>query len=604
MPRVPDFSAQASSSGLSSPGFSAPNIQNAAPQQLQQMGQQVERAGQTASSIVLDAHNQANQVRINEAMNAAVQKRLHYTYDTNEGYLSLKGAAALERPDKKSLDDEYSEKLQKDFAGISAGLGNDAQRQMFKQQSDQMLGQFKGSLQEHVAKEFQSHQISVQDGTADVAFNQIASGWDKPEEVAQGIGAIKAAVYEKGRLTGASAQQIEANTVAALSPAHMAVLTSALGSGKVAYANEYFAQNKDSLTPEARLRATAALEQGTNEMVAGAAVRELTASGEWNVADIDKQLAEKFKENPKALDLARRELKYQMGLQDDAKQQQTNEILKPVNDLLGNASLSGRAIPRSEAENVLASLRTTNPEAYYKAAKDIDAHNDEVRRESQDAQDRARANSERYGTGSSDAQMATWYQLKTEPKALKSANLLAMRNAGAISQKQFTQLVEEQQTLISAKGSAEKEDLIRGDKEAVDSVLKAAGIKTGEKGDPAQLGKFYEKFDARVRQEESSGKKLPQARKLEISRELLTEVVTDKGIFFDTKQKAFEVDAPTPQQKPAEAKPKYGGQSVSGSITPKINPTDRAQIVSYLKSKNLPIDNDSIYAVYRAGGGQ
>lgn len=605
MPRVPDFSAQASSSGFSPPAFAAPNVQNAAPQQLQRLGEQVERAGNVAGDVAMDMQQQANHVRINESMNAAVQKKLFYTYDKAQGYLNLKGDAALTRPDKKSLDDEYAEKLQKDLDEISAGLGNDAQRQIFNEQSAQLLGQFKGSLQEHVAKEFQSHQISVQDGTADVAFNQIALGWDKPEEVSQGLGAIRAAVYEKGRLTGASAQQIEANTIAALSPAHMAVLTSALGANKVAYANEYFAQNKDSLTPEARLRATAALEQGNNEMVAGAAVRELTSSGEWNIADIDKQLVERFKDNPKGLDAARSELKYQSGLRDAATEQKEAEVFKPVYDLLGSATQSGRSIPRSEMATVLAPLRTSSPEAYAKAAKMLDAHNDEVRSEYEASQARARANAERYGAGSSDAQTATWYQLKTDPKALKTVNLLSMLNAGAISHKQFTQLVEEQQTLISAKGGQAKEDTLLSDKAAIEGVYRAAyGLEAGGKIDPATMGKFAEKFDARVRTQ-SNGKELPQAEKLKIARELLQEVVTKKGTFkiFDETKKAFEIDAP-PAQKPQAAAPKYGSRSVSGAITPKINPTDRAQIVAYLKSKNLPVNNENIYAIYKVGGGE
>jgi hypothetical protein len=603
MPRVPDFSAQASSSGFSPPAFAAPNVQNAAPQQLQQLGQQVERTGQVAGSVAVDMQQQANHVRINESMNAAVQKKLFYTYDKAQGYLNLKGDAALTRPDKKSLDDEYAEKLQKDLDEISASLGNDAQRQIFNEQSAQLLGQFKGSLQEHVAKEFQSHQISVQDGTINVAYNQIYNGWENPKELAQGIDAIRSAVYEKGRLAGDSGQQVTANTIAALSPAHMIVLTSALAANKTAYANEYFEQNKESLTPEARRRAADALEQGNNEMVAGAAVRELTSSGEWNIADIDKQLVERFKDNPKALEESRRELRYQSGLRDAATEQKEAEVFKPVYDLLGSATQSGRSISRSEMATVLAPLRTTSPEAYSKAAKMLDAHNDEVRAEYEAAQAKARANSERYGAGTSEAQRATWYELKTDPKALKTVNLLSMLNAGAISHKQFTQLVEDQQTLISAKGGQAKEDTLLSDKAAVEGVFMSAyGLTKGEKIDPAKIGKFAEKFDARVRSQ-SNGKELPQAEKLKIARELVAEVVTEKHWYGDSKAKAFEIDAP-PAQKPQAAAPKYGSRSVSVSITPKINPTDRAQIVAYLKSKNLPVNNENIYAIYKVGGGE
>lgn len=242
-----------------------PNALNVAGQQAQEMGQGLMSAGSAAGRIALDMQQQANQVRVNDAMNKAVRAELRLTYDPNDGFVHLKGDSALTRPDGKLLDEEYVGKLSKNLEEIEVGLGNDAQRLAFRQQANQMVERFRGSLTSHVAKEFFNHQISSQEGTIKTSHDQMALAWGDAGAVKQSVDAIKGAVVELGRLRGLSPKQVEANLVEALSPGHTTVIASAIDGGKLDYAREYFKQVGAELTPQARLQITKALDAGDFE---------------------------------------------------------------------------------------------------------------------------------------------------------------------------------------------------------------------------------------------------------------------------------------------------------------------------------------------------
>ena len=266
MPTVPTYdSFQAAPGALPQTRLTMPDAPDVAGQQAQQMGQGLQRAGGELGRIALDMAQQANQVRINDAMNKAVAAKNRLIYDPAEGFVHLRGEAALTRPDDKSLDLEYTEKLKKHFEEIETGLGNQAQRDAFRQQSGQLMSQFNGALTQHVAKEYGAFRYSVQEGTIQVARDQMALAWGDAELLGQSRDAIKAAVVEQGRLKGLSAQQVEANLVEALSPGHAAVIASATDAGKLDYAREYMKQVNAELTPGARLQIQKTLDAGDFE---------------------------------------------------------------------------------------------------------------------------------------------------------------------------------------------------------------------------------------------------------------------------------------------------------------------------------------------------
>lgn len=281
MPRVPTYdSLQVGANTLPTSRVTSPNAPEGG-QNLKDLGQGAMRAG----SALQDFAQQADQARVNAAMNKLVEAKLKLTYDQPDeadpskpvGFVHLRGEAALNRPDKKALDDEYIELLNKQADGIADELGNDRQKAMFKQNAAKLATQFRGSLVQHAAQEFGQYQMSVQKGTIDTATQQMALAWGDPEAVRQSTNAIKSAVVEAGKLQGLSGQQVEANLVEALSPGHVSVIASAIDAGKIGYANEYMKQVEGQLTPEARLQMKKTLEAGEFESRTQGAADQLFA---------------------------------------------------------------------------------------------------------------------------------------------------------------------------------------------------------------------------------------------------------------------------------------------------------------------------------------
>lgn len=263
VPRYDNFTAMPSA--LPQARVQAQDMPDVAGEQARQVGRAMTTAGNEINRIALDAAREANQVRINDAMNRGVQAKLKLTYDPSGGFVHLKGDAALTRPDGKPLDVEYDEKFNQALTDIESGLGNDAQRLAFRQQAGQLRTQFQGSLTSHVAKEFGEYQVSVQQGTISTAQQQMALAWGDTEALDQSQGAIKAAVAEQGRIRGWSGQQTQAAMVEALSPGHVAVVAAAIDAGKLDYAREYMKQVGAELTAGARLQLTKTLDAGDFE---------------------------------------------------------------------------------------------------------------------------------------------------------------------------------------------------------------------------------------------------------------------------------------------------------------------------------------------------
>lgn len=232
---------------------------------LQQLGQGMTQAGAGMNKIVADEMEQANQVRINDAMSKVAKARLELTFNPQDGFANLKGENALKRPGDKSLDQEYGDKFQQRVDEISKGLGNDQQRIRFKQQADQIGLQFQSSLNQHMAKEFNVYQDSVDDGTVRTGQEQMALAWGDPAAIKQAQDAVRAAVVNKASRYGISGKASEAAITEALSPGHSAVIAAAVDAGSLDYAREYLKQNTAELSPQARLQLTKAVDVGDFE---------------------------------------------------------------------------------------------------------------------------------------------------------------------------------------------------------------------------------------------------------------------------------------------------------------------------------------------------
>ncbi len=274
MPRVPTYdSPRVGSTGLPGVrqgGATPPVVDVAGPaaRQTQMLGQGLMQAGGAMADIALQAQQEANQLRVDDAMNSARERVMQYTYDPQNGYMSIKGRDAMERESGKPLDIEYTDKLAEDLNAISRGLGNDAQRRAFNRYSTQALGQFQGQVMQHKASEYRTYRASVREGTIANRTNEIALNYNNPQAITEGINSIKAAVWDLGRMQGWAAEKIEAEQRQATSQAHRTALVAALQHNDLGYASAYFKQNMRDMDAGDILRIGGILQE-SNDLAAG-----------------------------------------------------------------------------------------------------------------------------------------------------------------------------------------------------------------------------------------------------------------------------------------------------------------------------------------------
>jgi hypothetical protein len=328
------------------------------------LGDGLNKMAGIAMKAQMDAVEQANQVKINDALNKATQARLALTYDPQQGYVHLQGNAAIERPDKRSLDAEYTERFADSIAKIEEGLGNDKQRAIFREKAGGLMVQFQGGIVQHVAKEYASHAIGVQEGTIATNIGRMALEYGNPEAVIDSMNAIKAATAQEGKLRGWSAKQVEAATVENLSRGHSAVIQSTIDQ-MPDYAKTYFDIHKAEFTPQARLAAQRLVDEGAFETKTQDASDSLWDKHGGDMKAIMGEVRQKF--DGKERDAIETRLTARNTKERQIEKQYEDDVMEKALDAMSKgqripaslmAQLSGR--DRLSVQNTLRSMAAAN----------------------------------------------------------------------------------------------------------------------------------------------------------------------------------------------------------------------------------------------------
>lgn len=280
MPRVPTYDNFQQMPAQ----FQPVQIQPAMPRvdpgaQAANFGQAAERAGAVAMDMELEALKQANQLRVDDALNKALEAEMRLAYDKDAGYTNQRGISALERKSGKPLADEYDEEFGKAVESIGAGLGNDYQRQAFGQAIAKRRAQFRAGAMKHEADEFRTYTLSVREGTVATRMQQIGLNYANPEVIDEAITSIRAATYDAAQLQGKSAEWSDAQARKMVSNAHRTALTAALEKNDVAYADRYLKRYGKDMEADDLLQATGLITKEMDLRVGTSAATE--AMGRW-----------------------------------------------------------------------------------------------------------------------------------------------------------------------------------------------------------------------------------------------------------------------------------------------------------------------------------
>lgn len=280
MPTVPTYNGVgAAPSSAPGGGFSTPTAGNAQPQQLQQLGETVQRGAQQLGNVVIDMQQQVNQVRVDDSLNKVRQQILNLTYDEKTGYKSLTGDAALTRPSGQALTDEYGSKLETSITELASGLGNDSQRLAFSHQASNLLTQFRGGVEQHTLEEYRKFSLSTQDGTIKLGAEEAKRNWQDPDKIKPALDSVRAAVVRMGTLQGWSANDTTARMREVTSSVHSNVIDAALQQNNPEYAMGYLERFKDEMTADDVLKVRGVINKDVYQRVAdGIATNVVTAT--------------------------------------------------------------------------------------------------------------------------------------------------------------------------------------------------------------------------------------------------------------------------------------------------------------------------------------
>jgi len=256
MPRVPTYdNFQAAPSPQPNVQLRATQVADVTGQQTQQIAQGLQNTGAAVGRIAIDMQTEANQIRVDDAINRAKEAALKLTYDKDAGFTNQRGLTALERPSGKPLADEYSDTLKDQISQITQGLGNDAQKQLFSRHANDLLTSFRGQAVRHESDQFREYTMSVREGTIATRTNEIALNYNNPQVIDEALTSIKAAAYDQARLLGKSAEWAEANARKVTSNAHKVALGAALEQNNIGYADAYLKKYAGDMEADDILRA-------------------------------------------------------------------------------------------------------------------------------------------------------------------------------------------------------------------------------------------------------------------------------------------------------------------------------------------------------------
>ena len=296
MPRVPTYdNLQVAPNSLPQTRLTVADASQGVGEQGIQLGQAMQSAGNVLNKVAIDMQQQMDKVRVDAALNQVKEDSLRLTFDQQAGYTNIKGNDALNRPDGKPMDIEYSDTLYERISAISRDLGNEQQRMAFLSGAQGMATNLRGNVQQHMASEAKEYQLSVAEGIQSTAVREIAINYRDQSAVAAAELRIRGQVYQQAKLQGKSAEWQESQTRAVVSGAHAAAIAQALGTGDVQGAQAYFKQHnermdaKDWITANNNIQTVYSTQMGMQ--AASGVTGEIVQS--FNPTDLDRMMAVK-----------------------------------------------------------------------------------------------------------------------------------------------------------------------------------------------------------------------------------------------------------------------------------------------------------------------
>ncbi len=233
------------------------------------MWQQASQAANNFAQQYEREQLEADQVRVDDAINAAKERQIDLTFGRDKGFTHLKGINALQRESGQPLADEYSSQYQEQINAIASGLGNERQRRAFLMRANDMLTSFRGQVTQYEGQQFSDYTLSVREGTIENRKREVGLFYNDPSKIDEALASIHASVTDMGRnLGGKSAEWIEARSRKEQSNALMVAFGAAIERNDMAYADGFLKKYADRFDADDMLKARGVLDRQIDASIA------------------------------------------------------------------------------------------------------------------------------------------------------------------------------------------------------------------------------------------------------------------------------------------------------------------------------------------------
>lgn len=141
-----------------------------------QIAQGMSNLGLVIQDIALKERAKADEARIQDAKNQFLRAQLDLEYG-DDGWRSRKGGAAMPSgDDHRPLDDEYDDRLNSSYQQISQSLGNDRQREIFREWADGERLEQRGKVRAHAMREYADYKENTYKARQDLAAEMVMRG--------------------------------------------------------------------------------------------------------------------------------------------------------------------------------------------------------------------------------------------------------------------------------------------------------------------------------------------------------------------------------------------------------------------------------------------
>lgn len=471
--------------------------------------------------------------------------------DTNP---ATPGALNLHGKDALSLTNDYSQKFDDYTNTIMTGMTPD-QQMLYGKIRAQQKEDLTGTLEKHTYSETQAYNDDVVKSGIAVNRDEAVLNYQDPQKIAQAIDMQQRLIRDNASKKGLPPEEVQQQLEAVTSDTHQAVINRLLANQQDVQAKAYFDAHKDQISGADATVLEKSLEEGnlraqSQKFVDGMESKNLTpqqAIDQIKTID-DPKLRDAVNERYKQDDLEKKRLVADNQVQLYQGAYNTMTQAKSLDAIPPNVM---RALTPSQQDSLKSSYKqliegvppTTDPARYYAIDK----------------------------------------QIASDPVAFQKRNL--MEDQPFLAPNVFQKFADMQKD--SQKGNSKTLDGYMSDKAVVDGVLTQNGIDPTAKpsnNTGKQAAQFRSMVDTQVQQlEAQTGKKASNEDIRNISNKLMINVVTDKGVFYDTTKHQFQLQP---------------GEEAKDIVVPKA---DQAAIVQKLQKRGLPTDKDSINRIYLKG---